>query len=144
MFFLSTYSLLAYFWAQLSLTLAGASSRMLRPLLLGGLGSLWLAFATVLLVLAIIPEHLTPAEAALADQGVTLPLRAPLLAFLGLAYAAVLSLVVYFGVRIAIPARRRKAIFGRTVILGATCSVALLLRSATCLSLASGERKVSQ
>jgi hypothetical protein len=133
MFYLTTYSLLAYFWAQLSLTLAGASSRLLRPVLLGGLGLLWTTFVLVLVIIAFTPD------AAAAPADLPPPLRAVLLYFLGLAYAVVFCFIGYFGLRIAVPARRRRAVFYRTIALGVTCGLALAVRATTCLALASGK-----
>ena len=58
--------------------LFGQLATVLRPLLLGGLGLLWLSFTVVLLVIAFTPDAAVDVPADLPP-----PLRAGLLCFLG-------------------------------------------------------------
>eukprot|EP00611_Tribonema_gayanum_P025998 TRINITY_DN6076_c0_g1_i1.p1 TRINITY_DN6076_c0_g1~~TRINITY_DN6076_c0_g1_i1.p1 ORF type:complete len:227 (-),score=91.03 TRINITY_DN6076_c0_g1_i1:229-909(-) len=112
MLYLTTYTLLAYFWAQLSMALAGKSSRGLRLLLLAGVALLWVAFIVAVSAMAFSPNGGSYALSADIPSG----FRRALLYFLAAAHALVFAAIAYF----------------------AACCAALLARTATCVLLASG------
>ncbi|CAN0150480.1 unnamed protein product, partial [Phaeothamnion confervicola] len=128
MLFLTSYSLLALFWAQLHFTATGVGSRALRPVFLSGLGLLYATF----LVIAALLASAGDAAAATSD------LRSAMFYLMGLAYFTVFGFTAYFGARISAAARRGpRPVLCKTAGLALVCGAVLFVRSAFYLAIAS-------
>ncbi|CAM9458658.1 unnamed protein product [Chrysoparadoxa australica] len=116
--FLTTYSILALFWAQLCLAAEGTRFRWLQPLFVGG----WSLLVLVFLVLCGL-------EATTDSNAMRYHYKVALFFLTGVGYFLVCIAIAYFGARVSMAARRQKAVYCRILLLCICCSIVLLTRS---------------